>query len=89
MAKQQVGRLALRHEGNWWNAYYAYNDTMEGSILLGSIGMSVIQANEAHKIKFMELMKDVVTDIIEETVGVRPSWTESTKAPEHERSGHS
>ncbi len=29
----KIGRLAMRHEGNFWNAYYAMPDTMDGAIL--------------------------------------------------------
>ena len=31
----EIGRLAMRHEGNFWNAYFALPDTMEGAIPLG------------------------------------------------------
>jgi hypothetical protein len=34
----QIGRLALREEGEWWNAYYyAMPGTMDGALHLGSI----------------------------------------------------
>ena len=41
--KQQVGRLAMRVEGDFWRAYYAMPGTMEGALLLGSIAMGAVQ----------------------------------------------
>ncbi len=86
---KQIGRLALRHEGNWWNAYYAKMDTMDGAVLLGTISMAVVQ-NPKRKDAFMALMREAVADILEEVVGVRPSWPDGPcSAPEHEKAGHS
>jgi len=45
----EVGRLAMRHEGTNWNAYYASTETMEGAILLGSIAMRFIINNPKHE----------------------------------------
>lgn len=83
----QIGRLAMRHEGEYWNAYYAMADTLDGSILLGSIRMGVV-ANQERRDAFMGLMREVVGDIIQDVVGVRPIWGSEQTAPEHERSGH-
>lgn len=33
----KIGRLAMRHEGSNWSAYYAEPGTMEGAIFLGSV----------------------------------------------------
>jgi hypothetical protein len=87
---QQIGRLALRHEGKMWNAYYAMPHTMEGAILLGSIAMRFVVATETRKNAFMMLMREAVSDIIEEKTGARPTWPkpEGEPAPESERSGH-
>jgi len=83
--KKQIGRLALREEGNMWNAYYAMPDTMVDAIWLGSIAMRFVQKEE-RKDAFMELMKQAVADVIEYTHGARPTWPDKpTKAPEHER----
>jgi hypothetical protein len=84
----QVGRLALRHEGDNWVAYYALADTMKDAIFLGSIRMGVVLANQERKQAFMDLMREVVADTIEETTGIRPQWAGPQTAPEHERSGH-
>lgn len=84
---QQVGRLALRQEGNSWNAYYAQNHTMEGAIYLGTLSMQFAVVPK-HKQAFMDLMRDVVSDILEGATGIRPEWKEPHAAPESERSGN-
>jgi len=85
----QIGRLAMRQEGGNWNAYYAMPDSMEGAIFLGSIRMGAVVGHADRKKAFMDLMRGIVTDIIEEKTGHRPEWPdEPTPAPEHERSGH-
>lgn len=86
---EKIGRLAMRHEGQQWNAYYALADTMNGAIFLGSITMAAIAENPARKQAFMNMMRDVVSDILEERLGVRLEWGGPQAAPEHERSGHS
>lgn len=86
--KQQIGRLALRHEGEWWNAYYALNDSMDGAILLGSIRMKAVVENKQLKEMFMKAMRIFVSDMLQENLGTRPDWQEPITAPEHERSGH-
>jgi hypothetical protein len=89
MAKTEVGRLALRVEGEFWNAYYARQGTMDGAILLGSIRISVVVENEVVKDDFMALMKQVVAASAKSALGVAMEWGGAEKAPEHERSGHS
>jgi hypothetical protein len=87
MSTQQIGRLALRVEGNFWVAYYAIPGTMTDAILLGSIQMRIVQ-DQCRKSAFMEIMQEAVSDIIEESTGARPDWPDGPQpAPEHERSG--
>lgn len=87
MSAVKIGRLAMRHEGEWWNAYYAMPDTMEGAILLGSMRIRFVKGSR--KERFMALMREGVADLIEENTGQRPTWPEgATRAPEAERSGH-
>lgn len=84
----QVGRLAMRVEGDWWKAYYALPDTMQGALLLGQIHMGAVTRSLDRKHEFMELMQAVVSDFIAQGTGERPSWPEAPiPAPEHERSG--
>lgn len=84
----QVGRLAMRHEGENWSAYYAMPGTMEGAIFLGSIRMGAVVDNAERKEAFMLMMRDIVADIIEEHTGYRPTWGGPQTAPEHERAGN-
>jgi hypothetical protein len=88
--KKKIGRLAMRHEGTMWNAYYAESDTMEGALLLGSIAMAFVGKDHLdRKLAFMAMMQDAVADLIEEKIGQRPTWPEGAKpAPESERGGH-
>lgn len=86
--QQQIGRLAMRQEGGNWNAYYALPDTMEAPIFIGSIRMAVVIGKPEKKAAFMDIMRDVISDIIEEQTGVRPVWGGATSAPEHERAGN-
>ena len=81
-----VGRLAMRVEGDLWVAYYALPDTMEGAFFLGSIQMRFVMDKD-RKQTFMDLMKEAVADIIEEKTGERPHWATPHSAPEHERGG--
>jgi hypothetical protein len=83
----KIGRLALRVEGEWWNAYYAMPDTMDDAIHLAAIRMSAVSANGKLKQMFMDTMRELVADILEEKTGQRPTWGGPEAAPEHERSG--
>jgi hypothetical protein len=85
---QQLGRLALRAEGENWNAYYAEPNTMEGAVFLGSIRMAAVVDNPDRKQAFMAIMQDVVGEFIEHVVGERPTWKEPYSAPEHEKAGN-
>jgi hypothetical protein len=79
----------MRHEGNFWNAYYAMPDTMEGAILLGSIQMRFV-ADQRRKNRFMDMMKEAVSDLIFESTGARAEWPDGPQpAPQSERAGHS
>lgn len=84
---KNIGRLAMRVEGDHWNAYYALPDSMEGAVWLGSIAMRFVQ-DQTRKQLFMALMRAAVSDLIEEATGERPIWPEPEghTAPEHEKS---
>jgi hypothetical protein len=84
---KEIGRLALRVEGDNWVAYYALTDTMKDALFLGSIRMGIVTQHPEHKRAFMALMQEVVGDFIREATGERPNWNEPQSAPEHERSG--
>jgi hypothetical protein len=82
-------RLALRHEGDWWNAYLAKADSMEGAKLIGSILIGAVVGNRQRKRAFINLMQDVMADGAERLTGVRPTEFDEHSAPESERAGHS
>ncbi len=89
---KKMGRLALRREGKWWVAYYAMPDTMNGALPLGRIRMTLVEGDAArhrrNKQGFMDLMREAVSDLIQDSIGVRPEWpTGPQPAPEHERAG--
>jgi hypothetical protein len=86
--KQPIGRLALRAEGEFWNAYHAQSHTMDGAIHLGSIRISAAQRNPQLKDRFMKLMQAVITEAIRETFDAPTSWGKPATAPESERAGH-
>ena len=87
--KEQIGRLAMRQEGGNWVAYYAMNETMDGAIFLGSIVMAGISGHNGHrKANFMDMMRDIVSEIIEDKTGIKPEWGGEIAAPEHERAGN-
>lgn len=81
-SKIQAGRLAMRHEGDYWVAYFTNNDSMDGAIKLGSIHLGLVEEHKSLRECFFELMKASTAKIVEDTLGVSPTWGE----PE---SGHS
>jgi hypothetical protein len=82
-----IGRLALREEGDFWNAYWApHIDSMEGSVLIGCIRLNVVKG-KIHE-DFIELMKNSFEVITEETIGQTPTWSKPRTAPENERGGN-
>lgn len=70
----------MRVEDNEWRAYYALTDTMKDALFLGSIKMRFVQTEE-RKTAFMNLMKEAVSDVIEEKLGTRPDWGGPKDAP--------
>ena len=83
-------RLALRHEGKFWNAYIAKSDTMLDAIHIGSIAMRFVEANKERKQAFMALMQACMTDTCKDVMGVDAEWPDGPQpAPESERAGHS
>ena len=56
----KIGRLALRVEGAWWNAYWTkHQDSMNEAILLGSIRLNLTSGDVRDK--FMDTMKELST----------------------------
>ena len=75
-------RLAMRAEGENWNAYYARPDTMEGALWIASIRLSLVQ-DQNRRQRFIDLLTDTLTSLLP---GAVESWTQQ-QAPPSERSG--
>jgi hypothetical protein len=85
----KVGRLAFRQEGEWWAAYCAEPGNMVGAVKLGTILLRAIQ-HPQRKADFIALMRELVGDVIEHSIGIRPIWPTGPEiAPMHERLLHS
>lgn len=84
----QLGRLAMRVEGQLWVAYYAMSETMEGAIFLGSIRFAAVEKNKDRKQAFVELMRGIVSEVLAGKTGATPVWNEPKPAPESERGGN-
>lgn len=76
-------RLALRAEGNYWNAYVAEMGTMEGAVLIGSISLTAATDTAIYR-AFMALMQKTCETLLPIPV---EGWDLPRSAPEHERSG--
>lgn len=85
MKTELPGRLMLRAEGEWWNAYFG--SRLEDAFFLGQIRMSIVVKSEKAKTLFMSAMSEAVADAVEAILGQRPDMT-VTAAPENERSGN-
>jgi hypothetical protein len=89
MAKTKIGRLALRAEGEFWNAYWAPSQTsMKDAVFLGSVRLSLVQRDAYAKTLFMDAMKAAFSAVVDETLGEAPTWSAPQTAPESERGGH-
>jgi hypothetical protein len=84
---KQIGRLAIRGEGEFVNAYYALPDTMDKALLLGSMHRSLLEASPELFEDWKKMMWAVVAMLIEDIAGVAPGAPNETPAPEHERAG--
>jgi hypothetical protein len=70
----EAGRLAMRVQGDWWVAYYALSDTMEGAIELARVRMSLME-NPDSRDQFLNAMRDVLGRGLAQVVGGNPEWT--------------
>jgi hypothetical protein len=85
----QVFRIAFRHEGEFWNAYLARNETMKDAMLVGSIRMGIVAESDAARQAFLMLMNTGVVHFARIKFGVDLLIpTETQPAPEHEKAGH-
>lgn len=80
-------RLALRVEGDWWVAYIARLDTMEGALELGRVRMRLVGI-ASQKAAALDFFKGAMSATLQAAGGHDLSWpTGPTPAPEHERAG--
>lgn len=79
-------RMAMRHEGEFWNAYFAKEGTMDGALLMGSIRMTLV-ADQASRKEWQACMTQMFSRLVESKFGAVPTML-LEPAPEHERSGH-
>lgn len=70
---KQAGRIALRVEGDFYNAYYALPDSMEGAIFLGCIRMGVIKNDDLRRAQFLDFIRAVIEDLMK-TAGQDVVW---------------
>ena len=82
-----IGRLAMRVEGRMWNAYWAHSNTMDGAVLLGSIGMPFVCGNEERKQAFQSMMVEIMNEVITEATGATLQKWDERSAPPNERAG--
>jgi hypothetical protein len=84
-------RLAMRVEGDWWNAYAADMQTMDGAVLIGTIRMRAVRGPSPgcarRKQAFMALMQDVINEFLTDAGATVAGWNDPERAPEHERAG--
>jgi hypothetical protein len=86
-SKVEVGRLAFRVEGEFWNAYATPGrNSMEGAVQLGSIRMNLAR-DSLVKESFMATMQMAVSVVVRDATGTDPTWGALKTAPERERSG--
>ena len=82
----EIGRLALRQEGKWWNAYWAPHQTdMDNAILIGSLRLRL--ARDEAKQVFIDAMRKAFDNACKDVTGQTPDWGDPQSAPEHERAG--
>ncbi len=84
---QATFRIAIRHEGQFINAYLATMDTMEGAKLVASIDHELCVLDP----QIFELFKDAMLRAMPAVVGLighKIDRIEIRDAPAHERAGH-
>lgn len=80
-------RLAIRLEGDFFNAYIAKADTMEQALLIGSIRAGLaVKAEQQYAWKVV--MQAMLTKMLEEVFGTNKIVMKEYRAPESERSGN-
>ncbi|WP_374374420.1 hypothetical protein [Dongia sp.] len=79
-------RLAMRVEGEWWNAYMAPPETMEGATLLATVRMTLVAEKDAKDV-YLATVRDLFFRAAEAALGAPIDSFETREAPEHEKAG--
>ena len=86
---QQIGRITLRREGDWWVGRFAPLPGMAGEPLeLARMRISLAEANPSVKQLFIDLTQAMMSTAIRAAFGVETLWPAPKRAPEAERGGH-
>ena len=80
-------RLAFRKEGAFVNCYLASDTTMNDAVLLGSMRVTVCDAQPDVWDDWKTMMRRVLEFHIKSVLGITPEWSGEQRAPEHERAG--
>ena len=80
--KIEAGRLALREDGEFWVAYFAPLDSMEGAMPLASIGLRFLPGRRA---EFITLAKALLGDMLSASGLTISEWGGEDKPLDSER----
>lgn len=75
-------RIAYRAEGDFFNAYFAHPNTLDGAIPLGSVRMSIIKNHAPARERFRSLIDDAVHSMFREATGARSRLVEAARIEE-------
>ena len=78
----------MRAEGDWWVAYLARPNTMEGAIEIARIQLGVVYKPDRRD-AFLTMMSDVIADAIEANYGERPDMIEQPASESASKAGDS
>lgn len=71
---KRIGRLAFRHEGKFYNCYYALPNSMEKALFIGCVPFAAIRDDRLMQERFIELMRDVLNKVMSEKLGRPIEW---------------
>ncbi len=86
MPMKDLGRLAMRVEGDWWVAYWAAPNSMKRSTEIARLRMS-LAADPVLKEAFLGFCQSAMSVTIKAATGKTPGWNDPVGAPEQEKSG--
>lgn len=67
-------RLAMRIDDEWWVAFAAQPDTMDGAVELMRISLALVKQDNILKERVMEVAKEAFDAACREALGVTPEW---------------